>query len=280
MAGSYAACRVVGDHNDGCQHYHDRIDSDVGREEVRDGRERLGYTNDRKRLRAAMSQSDDDDDLEKYRERAHAVSRLFRRKPRNMAEEIQELGLSWHDDGVDADELAEEQSARPITADQMALASFLEGSSSPNDHLVALWRTELRRDDTPLALWRRYFRAGSPQMKKLILLGLDQIPADRDLLGQLTFFHEFLPIPKELLARYTRACGEEDDPQGFMVLAQDFDEAADSFGYDALLALRERHANDPSKMVAIEELSRQKAQQKNETIVFQGQQRGAKKILP
>jgi hypothetical protein len=140
-----------------------------------------------------MNQSDDDD-LERYRERAHIVSRLFLRKPRNMAEEIEGLGLSWHDDSVDADELAEERSARPITADQITLASFLDGSSSPNDHLVALWRTEVRRDDSPLALWRRYFRAGSPQMKSLILLGLDKNPADRDLLAQLTFFHEFLPI--------------------------------------------------------------------------------------
>jgi hypothetical protein len=76
-----------------------------------------------------------------------------------------------------------------------------------------------------------------------------------------------------------RACEGENDPQSFMLLARDFDEAADSFGYDALAALRERHATDPSKMTAIEELSRQKAQQKNEAIFFQGSQRGAKKIL-
>ena len=217
---------------------------------------------------------------DRYRERAGAVSRLFRRKPRNMAEAIEELGFSWYvDDGVGSDELAEERSARPITADQIALASFLEGSSSPNNALVTLWRTEVRRDDTPLALWRRYFRAGSLQMKKLILLGLDQIPADRDLLAQLAFFHEFIPIPKELLARYMRACGEEDDSQSFMVLVQDFDEAADSFGYDGLAALRERHADNPSKMAVIEELSRQKTRRKNETLLFQDQQRGAKKIL-
>jgi hypothetical protein len=227
-----------------------------------------------------MNQSDDDDDLERYRERADAVSRLFRRKPRNMTEEIEGLGFSWHiDDGVRADELAEERSVRPITADQMALVSFLEGSSAPNNDLAALWRTEVGRDGTSLALWRRYFRAGSPQLKKLILLGLDQIPADRDLLAQLAFFHEFLPIPKELLMRYMRACGEANNSQVFMVLAQDFDEAAGSFGYDGLAALRERYANDFSKIAVIEELWHQRARQKNEALLFQGQQQGAKKTL-
>jgi len=208
-----------------------------------------------------MNQSEDEDDLEgRYLERVHVVSRLFRHRPRNMTEKMEEMGFNWYDDDApNADEIAEERSARPITGDQKALVSFLEGSSPANDNLAALWRTETGREGTPLALWRRYFRAGSPQIKTLILLGLDQSPSDRDLLGPLAFFHEFHPIPKELLSRYLRACVEEHDRDSFLALAQDFDEAAETFGYDALSALRDRHAKDPLKIAVIEEVLRQRA---------------------
>jgi len=39
---------------------------------------------------------------------------------------------------------------------------------------------------------------------------------------------------REILVRYTRACDYETDLKNFSILAQDFDEAADSFDYEAL----------------------------------------------
>ena len=64
-----------------------------------------------------------------------------------------------------------------------------------------------------LSFWRRYFRAGNTQLKKLILFGLDRDPTDRDLLDSLAFLHSFVPTPKELLTRYKLACDQESDPQ-------------------------------------------------------------------
>jgi hypothetical protein len=188
-----------------------------------------------------------------------------------MREEIEALGFTWNvDDRVDTAEIAEEQTALPLTKDQITLASFLEGTSPLDHSLVSLWRTEAERDTTPHALWRRYFRAGNPQMKKLILLGLDQDPSDRNLLAQLAFFHEFCAIPKELLARYMSACDREDDPHCFVALVRDFEEATSWFGYDALAALRERHAKDRSKMVLIEESLLQRSRLENEAVSFEG----------
>ena len=71
------------------------------------------------------------------------------------------------------------------------------------------------------------------QLRKLILLGLDTHPCDQILLMQLAFLHEFDPMHREILARYTRACDEEADSKNFSLLAQGFDEAADPFDYGA-----------------------------------------------
>ena len=217
-----------------------------------------------------MSASEDNDDLEEYRKRVDTVSRLFRRKPHNMIEEIEKLGFDYRiDDNADADEIDEEVSAQPISAEQKALVSFLEdGSALPDNHWLTLWRAEIERNNTLCPLWRRYFRLGNGQLKKLLLHGLDQCPTNPDLLAQLAFLHEYLSMPKELMARYMRACNEENDPQRFMVLAQKFDEAAESFGFDALTALLGEYKTDPGKAAVISELLSQRTESQNGGISF------------
>ena len=208
-----------------------------------------------------------DDDDGKYRERIAATSRLFRRRPHDFIAQMEELGFTYMiDDNEDAEEIAEENGARPATKDQINLVSWLEGTETPDESLLTLWRAETGRPDSPVALWRRYFRAGNPQLKKLISFGLDRTPVDSDLLAQLAFLHEFLPMPKELLLRYTRACNEEGDPRRFAILARDFDDAADSFGYDALAALRERHAGDGMKTAIIENFLIERKAAENENV--------------
>ena len=194
-----------------------------------------------------MNRNKDEDDLEDYREKVEAVTRLYRR-PHNMIEGIEKLGFEYDaDDSDDVDEIAEEKAARPANETEKRLITFLENRAEPNNDITALWRQETCRDDTSVALWRRYFLAGSAQLKKLILFGLDTHPCDQILLMQLAFLHEFVPMHREILARYARACDEETDLKKFAALMQDFDEVADSFDYDALKALRERYADNPSK---------------------------------
>jgi len=216
-----------------------------------------------------MSGNNDEDDLEEYREKVDAVAKLLRRRPSDMTKKIAKLGFEWCvDENENADEIAEEKAAWPANKNEKRLVSFLETRVEPNDEIVALWRQETQKDDVSVALWRRYFRVGSAQLKKLILFGLDKYPCDQIVLMQFAFLHEFVPMHREILARYTRACDQETDLKKFAVLANDFDEAADTFDYDALEALRERYAADPSKSAAIAELLKERAKRKNEDISF------------
>ncbi len=201
----------------------------------------------------------DDDENEpaskKYQEQAEAVVDLFRRAPDNLIEEIEKLRFTYVvDNDEDAEEINEELTARPETDFQMALVSYLDGVDAPSESLLKLWREETRREDSPFPLWRRYFRSGNSQLKKLVLFGLDRYPTTHDLLENLYVLHSFLPIPKELLVRYTLACDLEDDPQRFRELAQDFDGGTASFGYDALHALRTRYADNEVKKKVIDGL--------------------------
>jgi hypothetical protein len=191
---------------------------------------------------------DHDDELvwQTSQEKADAVSHLFRRRPHNLIEKIQKLGFTYRvDDNEDAEDIAEERAARPNTTVQTVLVYYLDGADR---------REETQRNNTPFPLWRRYFRAGNAQLKKLILLGLDRDATDRDLLDSLTFLHSFLPMPKELLTRYKLACDRESDPQRFRELAQDFDASTSSFGYDALQALQAHYADCAVKKSVIDGL--------------------------
>jgi hypothetical protein len=216
-----------------------------------------------------MSSNSDEDDLENYRDKVDAVTKLMHRKPHNMIEEIEKLGYEWCvDDADDADEIAEEKAARPANEKEKRLMAFLEGRAEPDDEITALWRQETQKADASVTLWRWCFRAGSAQLKKLILFGLDAHPCDQILLMQLAFFHEFAPLHQEILARYARACDQEAGPKNFSALAQDFDEVADSFDYDALEALRERYAGNPSKSAMITALLDERAKHENEIVSF------------
>jgi hypothetical protein len=143
---------------------------------------------------------------------------------------------------------------RPKTTAQTVLVYYLDGADTPTESLLALWREETQRNNTPFPLWGRYFRAGNAQLKKLILFGLDRDATDRDLLDSLSFLHSFLPMPKELLTRYKLACDQESDPQRFRELAQDFDASTSSFGYDALQALQAHYADCAVKKLVIDGL--------------------------
>jgi hypothetical protein len=216
-----------------------------------------------------MSADNGEDDQEYYRVRAGAVARLFRRRPHNMTEELERLGFEWHsDEHEEAEEVAEEKAASPVSENERRLVSFLESREEPGREILDLWRLETQKPDASSALWRHYFRSGNAQLRWLILSGLDADPCSQDLLMQLAFLHEFVSIPREILARYTRACDEETAPEDFVLLAQDFDVAAGSFGYDALEALRERYAGDPAKSAAVAELLKQRAVQEQEIIPF------------
>jgi hypothetical protein len=207
----------------------------------------------------------DDDDVDEdedgtahkeYHEKVRRLAAVFRRTSLNIFEEIEKLGFTYivDDDDDDDDEILEERAARPETELEMTLVSYLEGDKAPSESVLELWLEETQREGTPVPLWRRYFRTGNPQLKKLIVFGLDKCPTTRDLLDDLSVLHSFLPIPKDIIYHFTLACNLEDDPEKFCDLAQDFDTRATSFGYDALYALRASYTDNDVKRNIIDGL--------------------------
>ena len=85
---------------------------------------------------------------------------------------------------------------------------------------------------------------------------------------QLACLHEFVPMHRDILARYMRACDEETDLKKFAVLAYDFDKAGGSFDYDAIKALRERYAGNPSKSAIVIVLLDDREKVENEILSF------------
>jgi hypothetical protein len=198
-----------------------------------------------------------DDELvgQAFQEKAEGVSHLFRRRPHNLIEKFEKLGFAFSvEDSEDAEDIAEERAALPKTTAQTALVFYLDGADTPTESLLTLWLEETQRNNTPFPLWMRYFRAGNAQLKKLILFGLDRDSTHRDLLDSVAFLHSYLPMPKDLLTRYTLACDQESDPQRFRELAQDFDASTSSLGYDALQALQAHYADCAVKKSVIDGL--------------------------
>jgi hypothetical protein len=205
-----------------------------------------------------MSDEDEDEDeaeLRKYHEQAKSLEDAFRNASHNLIGKIEKLGFTYvAGEEEDVEEIAEERVSRPKTDFQMELVSYFDGKDMPTERLLDIWCEETQREDTPFPLWRRYFRRGNPQLKKLILFGLDQKPTARSLLDNLSILHSFLPMPKEFLVRYTLACELEDNPARFRELAQDFEAGAASFDYDALTALRASCNDKNAKRKIIDDL--------------------------
>lgn len=103
-------------------------------------------------------------------------------------------------------------------------------------------------------LIRRYFRAANPRLKKLILTGLENDPANPELLTDLVFFNEFHRDLPELIDHFTRACTTVDDLQVFSEIAQEFYDSTAADGYDALYTLRDLFEEGADKRKIIDYL--------------------------
>lgn len=99
---------------------------------------------------------------------------------------------------------------------------------------------------------RKYFKKANPNLKSLILHGLDHYPGSVDLLSDLGYFHEFENILSVLITYYTQACAGQENLETFTELAQDFYYATIPDGYEALYALRDLFEPATDKRKAID----------------------------
>ena len=86
---------------------------------------------------------------------------------------------------------------------------------------------------------RKYFKKANPNLKSLILHGLDHYPGSVDLLSDLGYFHEFENLLSVLITYYTQACVDQENMETFSELARDFYYATVPDGCEALYALRD-----------------------------------------
>lgn len=175
-------------------------------------------------------------DVDDPEDRAAQVSEIIRNHPRDYRERLEEIGFVWQDDETDLlfeEEVKEEAAAVPETENQLWLVHFLETGGPVTRQVLDAYREERYSETSNLPLIRKYFRQANPNLKAILLNGLDQNPTDLDLLDDLSYFSEFDTMLGELIHFYTDACLKETDMERFSLLAQDFHTNTCDQGYDA-----------------------------------------------
>ncbi len=196
------------------------------------------------------------------------VQAVFDRQPAQYRQGLEEIGFSWFDDDMPSEE-EEERTALPVNANQQLLVDYFEGALPLADDVFAALKLERYADNSNYPLIRRYFRAGSPPLKSLILAGLERQPTDIDLLCDLALFHEFNPMLNELVNYFTTACRLEEDLQKFAEIVEEFYAGTTVDGYDALLALREIFDSESDKGKVLVFLASELSNRDHEHLTFQ-----------
>lgn len=182
------------------------------------------------------------------------VANAIRSRPDDIVAALEEIGFTYCDDDTEMEEALEEERARPQNDNQEGLVACFEGKNEPTEAHLAMFLSERDNEQPNHPLIRRYFKAGNPRLKELILMGLERDPADMDLLSDLTFFHTFHNILDTLIQCYTRACIHHRDMATFSELVLDFYYATNPDGYEAFYALRELFDSDSEKRKIIDAL--------------------------
>ena len=188
------------------------------------------------------------DDFEKLKNEIirDKVSDIFRKHPKDYIAKMKELGFEYFEDDDDSEEI-EERNAKPENQRQRNLVAYFENKKKLSKKIFENFSEEKASDNPNFPLIRKYFRKTNPNLKALLIYGLDHYPGRIDLLSDLTFFHEFGNILSILISYYTRACFDQQNLETFSELAKDFYYSTNPDGYEALYALRELFKPDTDK---------------------------------
>jgi hypothetical protein len=166
------------------------------------------------------------------------VNVVFRSKPKNFIQALDEIGFEYCEDEVDEAEM-EERIAKPENQNQQDLFDFFEGDQDISESIMAIFLEERNAEHPNIPLFRKYFKSANQNLKALLLYCLDRYPTRTDLLADLAYFHEFQNILTLLIEYYILACEKETDMEKFTELAQNFYYSTNPDGYEALLALQD-----------------------------------------
>jgi hypothetical protein len=185
---------------------------------------------------ATRGMFDDDFEKLKYTLIFDKISKAAREDPKKCSEYLELLGLTWVD-GENEQDLIKENLASPQNLNQEFLVAYFEGHIRLTEKVLNAY---LRERQTPVPdepLIRRYFRRGNEPLLSLILFGLSKKPTDKDLIADLSLYHEFRNVINDLIQVYLKACVEEQDLFEFQELVLDFYYDTEPEGFDALFEL-------------------------------------------
>lgn len=205
-----------------------------------------------------MSKKDKDSIIDKYKKLKNELIRekvndIFREHPKDYISKLEDMGFTYFDD-EDDDEEIEEQKAKPENLRQKDLVDYFENRKKLSKKMFESYSEEKSDENPNFPLIRKYFKQANPNLKSLLIYGLDNHPGRIDLLDDLAFFHEFENILSLLIKYYTQACDRQANLSTFTELAQDFYYATNPDGYEAYYALQELFAHGTNKRTIIDSL--------------------------
>ena len=203
-----------------------------------------------------------DDDYEKLKRelRFEQVSKAIKEDPKNWTKKLEEMGFQWFDDEYDQEE-AEEESAIPENRNQELLVGYFEGSVKFSDQMLDSFLAEKESPNPNYPLFRKYFKKGNENLKRLLIFGLEKNPTDIGLLNDLGFFHEFKNILGELIQFYLSACEKENDLRNYEDLVRNFYYDTEPDGFDPLYKLKQKYGPDSDKGKIIRKLKQEQESQ-------------------
>jgi hypothetical protein len=189
-----------------------------------------------------------DDDFEKIEREIifERVAKAIKEDPENWANRLEGLGFEWFDDEDDQEE-REEVTAVPGNKNEELIVDYFEGTGDLSEKVLAAYIEETESENPNSPLFRKYFKKGNPNLKKLLMYGLGKNPNDLGLLGDLSYFHENRNILGDLIRSYVKACEIEQDMARFEKLALSFYYDTHPDGFNALYELEQRHTPDSTK---------------------------------
>jgi hypothetical protein len=210
-----------------------------------------------------------DDDYEKFKRklRFEQVAKAIKEDPKNWTSKLEELGFQWFDDEYDQEE-EEEKVAKPENPNQEFLVAYFEGSVDLSDRVLDSFLAEKESIDPNYPLFRKYFKRGNENLKKMIVFGLEKNPTDIGFLNNLAYFHESRNILGELIQFYLIACEKETDSGYFEELVRDFIIYTEPDGYDALYELEQKWGADSDKGKVSREIRRERESKSESDVIY------------
>ena len=195
------------------------------------------------------------------------INDIMKKEPNNWRNDLGDIGLTWVDDDQNEEEIKAEQCAVAQNVNQEYLVAYFESHVKFKNALINIFIQEMEANNPNYSLFRRYFKAGTPQLLQLLTTGLSGLPTNQTLLLGLVYFHEYSNLLSKVISAYIKACKIEQNLDQFKQLSNDFYISTQPDGYDALIELKSIFKTEKNKLTVLEKIEKSMIIS-NETVHF------------